>query len=199
MDIESVLKLAGLVVTIFGLPKVWKEIQQISDSRLKGDFAYAKEFTEAMKNGAHPFSVEIGFRAFHPSGQLNAPEILYLLSFSQPSRAANLFLRARKRLRFIDGVPDGHSSIGFEPKYQSERKRYWLKRWYEFAYFVSALAALTPLVFLAKFLSTPTQALLIGVFPLITLGGLAYIMLMQLASLYAAEGFLDLQRSQAHS
>ena len=196
MDLELLLKLAGLIITILGLPKVWKEVQQISDSRLKGNFTYAKEFTEAVKNDAHPLSVEIGFRAFHPSGQLNAPEILYLLSFSQPSRAAHLFLKAREHLKFVGGVPDGHPSIGFLPKYQSERKRYWLKKWYASAYFTSALVALAPLVFLAKFLTTPVQALIIGILPLVTLGGLAYVMLMKLASLYAADHFLELQKTQ---
>jgi len=197
MDSELLLKLGGLFVTVLGVPKIWREVQQISDSRLKGNFAFAKEYTQALRGEAHPLVVEVGFRAFQNGRQLNAPEILYLLSFSQPSRAIRLFLKGRDHLSFVDGVPQGHASVGFNQKYQSPTKRLWLKAWHLTSYFFLAVLALAPLVFMPKLLATPTQAVIVGLLPLVTLGGLAYIMLMNYASLHAAEAFIDLQQGKA--
>lgn len=197
MEFELLLKIGGLLVTIFGLPKIWREVQQISDSRLKGDFAFAKEYTQAIQGDPHPMVVEVGFRAFQNGRLLNAPEILYLLSFAQPSRATRLFLKGRDHLIFVDRVPQGHASVGFNSKYLSEKKRVWLKRWYQASYFVLAFSALAPLVFATQLLATPSQALVVGVLPVVTLGGLAYIMLINYASLYAAEQFIELQQGKA--
>ena len=192
MELELFLKIGALLVTIFGLPKIWREVQQISNSRLKGDFAFAKEYTQAIQGEPHPLVVEVGFRAFQNGRLLNAPEILYLLSFAQPSRATRLFLKGRDHLKFVDSVPQGHASVGFVAKYQSKKRRIWLKGWYLVSYFVLAFLALGPLVFASQLLATPSLALIVGVLPLVSLGGLAYIMLMNYASLCAAEHFIGL-------
>lgn len=196
MDWEPLLKIVGLIVTVIGLPKIWHEIHQMSDSRLKGNFAFAKEYTEALRKDAHPLVVEVGFSAFQRGRQLNAPEILYLLSLSQPSRSIRLFLKGRDRLDFVEGVPQGHASVGFKKKYKSSTKRFWLKGWYLLAYFTLASLALAPLIFLTpKFLDAPIHALVVGILPIATLGGLAYLMLISFASLYAAENFIKLQQA----
>lgn len=197
MEIEALLKIATLVAAIFAVPKILRELSDLKFTRLKSNFSFTKDFVETTTANPHPLIVEVGYRTIYPSSSLSSPEILYLLSFQRPTRAFRLFNRGKDYLRFVEGVPDSKSSVGFEEDYLKKSYRTFLKYWYLLCYFVFALLAFTPVIFSKQILTGTWQiAAAVAIGMLAVFGWISAFSLSKYASLFSAEKFIELQHGE---
>jgi hypothetical protein len=154
MDIELVSKIVAVAASVVALYKVVVEFLRSKKPQLREDFKFTKDFLAELTPDTHPYIVEKGYHAITGDGKLGASEIRYLLSLPSPSLALRRYSSARELLVFSASEAESKKAIDFNPKYSSQSKRKWLKRWYVTLYAVFAALAFLPIVFALDILKT---------------------------------------------
>jgi hypothetical protein len=194
-NIDIGLKAIALLSALIG---VFQLVRQIGGSRVvshRSNYAFVQEYITQTKSNPHPLLVEMGYRAIYPHSNLGAPEILYVLSFPQPSRAFQLYQWGRDYLEFVEGVPDSSASVGYGESHKNGDYRNFLKATYFFLYFVLAMIAFAPLVFFGQLLAYSLQiAGTLTIFCLVVFGPFAALCLRRYSSVLSAERFVDIQK-----
>ncbi|PSB27119.1 hypothetical protein [Chlorogloea sp. CCALA 695] len=152
MESETIIKIIGAIVGIFGAGKIIYDITTGKKSRLREDYKFAKEFLEDLKNNPdlHPFAVEKGYHAIAGSTIVSSKEIAYILSLKNSGKCLNDYVLSRKYLQTLD--TKGDLRLAFSKKYSSAWSRWLRKGIYFFLYIFCACVAIIP-IFFPKYLT----------------------------------------------
>lgn len=119
MEFETVIKIIGAIVAIFGAGKIIYDVTTGKKSRLREDYKFAKEFLEDLKNNPdiHPFAVERGYQAIAGSTSISSEKIAYLLSLKNPGKCLNDYVLSKNYLQLLS--TNGDLCLTFAEKYSS--------------------------------------------------------------------------------
>lgn len=189
-NIDTILKLIGLIAAVIGLPRILEELTNLKRSRHREEFKFIKEFITELGT-AHPFVIEKGYLAISGDDTLTAKEIAYLFSLKSPGQALRKYTKARKYLEFQESTAG--ATIEFRQQY-TDGKRTWLKKLYVGCYGVFASFAFAPILFAKDVFGSDWQvALAIVALFLVVFGTLAYSFLTDYARILRGEELVVLQ------
>lgn len=152
MDFETIIKIIGAIVAIFGAGKIIYDITTGRKSRLREEYKFAKEVLDDLKNNPdlHPFVVEKGYHAIAGSTIFSSEDIAYILSLKNPGKCLNDYVLSKEYLQTLK--TNGDLRLAFSKKYSSYWSRWLRKKIYLILYIVCAGMAIIP-IFLPKSLS----------------------------------------------
>jgi hypothetical protein len=145
MQFETIAKIISAIVAVAGVGKIIYDVTTGSESSLREDYKFAKEFLEDLKNNPdlHPFAVEKGYQAIAGSKFISAEEVAYLLSLKNPNKCLNDYLLSRKYLQKLD--TDGDLHLAFCHKYSYPLSRNVRKSIFFTLYVCCALISILPI------------------------------------------------------
>lgn len=149
MEIETVLRVIGSGVALFGIWRFFYQIKSWKKSCFRDEYKFSKEFLDDVNNkeiNLHPYSVEKGYQAIAGKDTVKAQEVEYILSLKDPLQCLDDYILSRQLMEKID--TKGDLKVRFKKRYSFKPYRTWLKVMYMFFYLFFILLALSP--FLAQ-------------------------------------------------
>lgn len=180
-------KFVAVLASIFAVYKAVAGFGPRRRTRLREDYTFLDGYVKTVTADPRPhnFLVEKGYLAF--SGQqLAGREILFLLGLDYPSQALKNYARGR---RFVE-VPLAEVAA---LRYRGTYKNSWVRKKYQWTqlggYGVSALLALSPLLFLGELISVMGMlgALILTVVCFLAFGALAFALLFYYSRIVGAD------------
>lgn len=190
-NIAIAIRLVAVVASVFTLFPTLSGLRLRRRTRLHEDYKFLQDYIAFIRSH-HPqedLLIEKGYLAF--SGyQLRAKEIIYLINMDYPSRALDSFCFGRE---FIELTRGNAPQIVYTPQYKSR----WKRRLYKYAhlalYFLFAVLAIFPAVFLGYLIPSlgAIAAASVALISLLLFGMLAVLAVRGSAKMVRAEALHD--------
>jgi hypothetical protein len=162
MNFEQLYKIILLVLSGIATWKIVVELLRGRQSKFREEYKFAKDFFEHISSepNLHPFLKQKGYQAVAGDANLTVPEVEYLLTLQDSSRALKDFVFGRKYLVHFSTAAE--AQIRFKTKYEKRWKIQAYKLYYFGQYAVLYFAAVSPLFFhnIAVYLQSRTLTVL---------------------------------------
>lgn len=154
MQLEIIIKVIGVVLTILGGSKILHDINIGGRSRLREEYKFVRDFFVDLKNNPDmsPFERDKGYQAIVGIRNISSEEVSYLISLKNPTKCLNDYLFSRKYLQTIEPSGDcGDIRLIFSDKWSSPQKRKWIKSICFTLYWLLAITAFLPIFLPQRF------------------------------------------------
>ncbi len=191
MDFEIAIKIAGAIAaSLIAAAAIGKFVYEISIghvSHRRESYKFAKDFLEfeQQSNNIHPYVLEKGYQAIAGKTRMNMAETKYLISLKNGDRALRDYILGRQ---YLEHRPDaGNLQITFKENYTTRWSRKWGAKLYIASYFISCIAAFSPLIFNVILFKNARDAFSVFGLCIIFLLPIAYFSIKAWSRIYRAE------------